>query len=264
VTNDAFAPLRSPRLTAPGWSQRARTDRAAARRRFGSRRTGSMPQVQGRWSLAERLFAGAGDADPSARRRAQAELLLERHGIVTREHVLAEGVPGGFSSLYDAFAALETIGIARRGYFVEGLGGAQFALPGAVERLRAQRDDDEAPPVVLAATDPAQPYGAALKWPDRGEERAPARQAGAYVVLCGAEPVLYVERGGKGLQVLVAPDDARLGASLEALVDAVHRRRIARLAVERVDGEPVLGSPYEERLVALGFRTGPRKLTLTA
>src|SRR6185295_9569020 len=138
--------------------------------------------------------SGAGGVDITQRRRTQAELLLERYGIVTREQVRAEGIPGGFSSLYDQLAALETVGVARRGYFIEGLGGAQFALPGAVERLRAQRDDDEAAPFVIAATDPAQPYGAVLKWP-KLESRSPARTAGAYVVLAGAEPVLYVERG---------------------------------------------------------------------
>ena len=158
VTNDAFAPLRSPRALSAGWGQQARAERAR-RRRFGTRRAGAQPQIQGRWSLTAPLFAG-GAGDPAGRRRAQAELLLERYGIVTREHVLAEGIPGGFSSLYDSFGALETIGVCQRGYFVEGLGGAQFALPGAAERLRAQRDDDAAPPVVLAATDPAQPYGA--------------------------------------------------------------------------------------------------------
>jgi ATP-dependent Lhr-like helicase len=258
VTNDAFAPLRSPKLSAP-WSQQARADR---RRSFSARRRGGQPQVQGRWSLTENLFKG--QVDPAARRRTQAELLLERYGIVTREQVLAEGIPGGFSSLYDQFAALETIGIARRGYFVEGLGGAQFALPGAVERLRAQRADDEAPPLVLAATDPAQPYGAALKWPATASGRSPARQAGAYVVLAAeGEPLLYVERGGKGLQVLTE-DGARLEAALQALVDAVHRGRVRRLALERVDGEPIVGSRYEEPLLELGFRAGPRKLTLTA
>src|SRR4051812_38664438 len=209
VTNDAFAPLRSPRQAAQ-WSQGARAERAARRRRFGTRRSAAQPQIQGRWSLTAPLFA-AGAADPAGRRRAQAELLLERYGIVTREHVLAEGIPGGFSSLYDSLAALETIGVCQRGYFVEGLGGAQFALPGAAERLRAQRDDDAAPPVVLAATDPAQPYGAALKWPRDesapGGARSPARQAGAHLVLSGAEPVLYVERGGKGIQVLVSESD---------------------------------------------------------
>jgi ATP-dependent Lhr-like helicase len=251
VTNDAWAPLRSPKLVA--WSQKARADR---RRSFSARRRGAAPTVQGRWSLTAPLFAFD---DPAARRRAQAELLLERYGIVTREQVLAEGIPGGFSSLYDSLAALETIGVARRGYFIEGLGGAQFALPGAVERLRSQRDDEDAPPLVLAATDPAQPYGAALKWP-KVEGRSPARTAGAYVVLAGAEPALYVERGGKGLQVL---DPERLGVALEALVDAVRRGRVRRLAIERVDGEPVVGSPYEETLLELGFRAGPRKLTLS-
>jgi ATP-dependent Lhr-like helicase len=257
VTNDAFAPLRSPKQSAQ-WSQKARADR---RRSFSARRRGSQPQVQGRWSLVANLFRA--DADPVQRRRTQAELLLERYGIVTREQVLAEGIPGGFSSLYDQLAALETVGVARRGYFIEGLGGAQFALPGAVERLRAQRDDDEAPPVVLAATDPAQPYGAALKWPKTEGARSPARQAGAYVVLAGSEPVLYVERGGKGLQVLVTEGDDRIAAALEALVDGVRAGRVRRLALERVDGDPIVGSPYEEPLIELGFRSGPRKLTLT-
>ncbi len=258
ATNDAFAPLRSPRLVAPAWSQRAR----AERRRFSSRRNASMPQVQGRWSLTGALFAAG--PDPTARRRAQAELLLERYGIVTREQVLAEGIPGGFSSLYDQFAALETVGVARRGYFIEGLGGAQFALPGAVERLRAQRDDDAAPPIVLAATDPAQPYGAVLKWPRTEGGRSPARQAGAYVVLSGAEPVLYVERGGRGLLLLTEPGDERVPGALQALVSAVRDRRLPKLGIERVDGEPVVGSPLEETLIDLGFRAGPRKLTLTA
>ena len=258
ATNDAWAPLRSPKLTAAApWSQKARADR---RRSFSARRRGATPTVQGRWSLTESLFRSD---DPAARRRAQAELLLERYGIVTREQVLAEGIPGGFSSLYDSLIALETIGVARRGYFIEGLGGAQFALPGAVERLRSQRDDDEAPPVVLAATDPAQPYGAALRWP-KLEGRSPARTAGAYVVLAGAEPVLYVERGGKGLQILVAEDDLRLAPAMEALVEAVQRGRIRKLAIERVNGEPVVGSPYEDTLLGLGFRAGPRKLTLSA
>jgi ATP-dependent helicase Lhr and Lhr-like helicase len=260
ITNDAFAPLRSPRLSAP-WSQSARADR---RRRFSARRSGSRAggdSVMGRWSLVSTLFATP--EDPTARRRTQAELLLERYGIVTREQVLAEGIPGGFSSLYDQLAALETVGVARRGYFIEGLGGAQFALPGAVERLRAQRDDDTAPPIVLAATDPAQPYGGVLKWPQR-EGRSPARTAGAYVVLAGAEPVIYVERGGKGLQILVEANDPRLGDATAALADAVHRGRIKRLALERVDGEPVVGSEWEDALLELGFRAGPRKLTLSA
>src|SRR6185312_3673445 len=183
---------------------------------FGSRRGGAQAQVQGRWSLTTALLRA--EVEPGARRRTLAELLLERYGIVTREQVLAEGVPGGFSILYDALGQLETLGVCRRGYFVEGLGGAQFALPGAVERLRSQRADEETPPIVLAATDPAQPYGAALPWPKRDEEaRRPQRAAGAYVVLAGAEPAVYVERGGKGIVVLVEDDDARIDSALQAL-----------------------------------------------
>ena len=158
VTNDAFAPLRAPRLTL------ARREREAGRR-FARRRRPGAPQVQGRWSLTGRLFADAPALGP--RLRALAEVLLERYGIVTRETVLAEGVPGGFSALYPELTNLETLGTARRGYFVEGLGGAQFALPAAIERLRTMRADEPAGPLVLAATDPANPYGATLQWPKR-------------------------------------------------------------------------------------------------
>jgi ATP-dependent Lhr-like helicase len=270
VTNDAFAPLRAPRLTL------ARAQRSGPRhggRRFGTRRTGAAAVVQGRWALTDTIFRR--EPEPGQRRRTVAELLLERYGIVTREQVLAEGVVGGFSILYDALSQLETLGICRRGYFVEGLGGAQFALPGAVERLRAQRVVEEAPPIVLAATDPAQPYGAALPWPRRDEDapggaaqaagaRRPARVRGAYVVLAGAEPVLYVEMGGRGIVTLVDRSDARLYAAFEALAAFVVAGRGRKLSLERIDGEAVVGSPHEPMLVELGFRAGPSKLTLSA
>jgi ATP-dependent Lhr-like helicase len=276
VTNDAWAPLRSPRQTLA----RAKPAGGAARagRRFGGARRAA-PTVQGRWSLTSSLFLP--EPDPGLRRRTVAELLLERYGIVTREQVLAEGIPGGFSILYDALSSLETLGVCRRGYFVEGLGGAQFALPGAVERLRAQQASDEAPPVVLAATDPAQPYGAALPWPRRDgtgggpasgghvaasgtPSRRPARVAGAHVVLAGAEPIVYVEKGGRGLLTLVDAADARLPAALEALAGFVLGGRGRKLALEKIDGEPVVGSDLEPLLIELGFRQGPRKLTLSA
>jgi ATP-dependent Lhr-like helicase len=272
ATNDAFAPLRAPRLTLARAQTQSRARGARAGRFAARRRTGAAAQVQGRWSLTAPLLAGGPDAagapGVSARRRALAELLLERYGILTREQVRAEGVPGGFASIYPELAQLETLGVARRGYFVEGLGGAQFALPGAVERLRSQLHSDSEAPLVLAAVDPAQPYGAVLPWPKRedgdGGRRGPARVAGAYVVLSGGEPMLYLERGGKGLLTLVSGDDERLEPALSALADAVRRGRVKRIGLEHVDREPALSSPLGPALIALGFREGPRKLTLSA
>jgi ATP-dependent Lhr-like helicase len=234
--------------------------------RFGAarRRAAASAQVSGRWSLTAALLRG--EADPATRRRALSELLLERYGIVTREQVLAEGIPGGFSAVYSELSQLETLGVARRGYFLEGLGGAQFALPGAVERLRARSTQDDAVPVVLAAVDPAQPYGAALPWPSlgHGASRRPSRTAGAYVELSGGDPVLYLERGGRALQTLIDRGDARLEPALAVLVEQVRAGRIKRLALEKVDGQPAMTSSLAPSLAALGFQEGPRRLTLSA
>ena len=258
VTNDAWAPLRAPRLAL------AHSAVSAARssgRRFApsSRpsRARARGPVAGRWSLTAPLFAPA--PDPAVHRRTLAELLLERYGILSRELVRAEGVPGGFAALYDSLSALETVGVCRRGYFIEGLGGAQFALPGAVERLRSQRDLDHAPPLVLAASDPAQPYGTALPWPAEGRA---ARTAGAHVVLVGAELACYVEAGGRGVQTFVSGETLRL--ALNALAAAVRSGGLRKLEIERIDGQPVLGGQFESLLVELGFRAGPRRLSLSA
>ena len=250
VTNDAFAPLRAPRLRSVGSGQRGG-------RRFSRRRAAAGRAVQGRWSLTAPLFANAPGTGP--RLRAQAELMLERYGIVTRETVLAEGVPGGFSTLYAELGNLELLGTARRGYFVEGLGGAQFALPGAVERLRSLPADDGTY-LLLAATDPANPYGASLPWPKLESGRRPSRTAGAHLLTRDGEPVVYVERGGKGLRRLGDLDTAEMGDAMVALAEAVEAGRLPKLAVERIDGEPVIGSGFEEVLVTAGFSRGPRRM----
>jgi ATP-dependent Lhr-like helicase len=253
VTNDAFAPLRSPRLRAvPPSEQRGR--------RFARRRA-SGAAVQGRWSLTAPLFEDAPMAGP--RLRAQAELMLERYGIVTRETVLAEGIPGGFSSVYAELGNLELLGTARRGYFVEGLGGAQFALPGAVERLRSLPEDNGSF-LLLAATDPANPYGASLPWPKPPSGRRPARTPGAHVLTRDGAPILYVERGGRGIVRLAELDDEGLAAAVSALAEAVAAGRLPKLAIEKLDGEPVIGSGQEDALLDAGFSRGPRKLTLAA
>jgi ATP-dependent helicase Lhr and Lhr-like helicase len=195
--------------------------------------------------------------------------LLERQGIVTRDGVRGEGIAGGYGAVYSELRALETLGICRRGYFVEGLGGAQFALGGAVERLRElrPRDGDEPEPLVLAAADPAQPYGAAVPWPKRSGSRA-ARVAGAQVVLLGGEAVLFVERGGRTLVPLREPEEDWLRVALAALVAHVRRGRAGarpkRLAVERFDGEPVASTFVLPLLVEAGFLAGPRRAVLRA
>jgi ATP-dependent Lhr-like helicase len=254
VTNDAFAPLRAPRLRAVPSHERGG-------RRFARRRSGAGAAVQGRWSLTAPLLSGA--PGPGAKLRAQAELMLERYGIVTRETVLAEGVPGGFSTLYAELGNLELLGTARRGYFVEGLGGAQFALAGAVERLRSLPEEDGSFQV-LAATDPANPYGAALPWPKPPSGRRPSRAPGAYVLLRGGEPLIYIERGGRSILRLVELADADLARAMQVLADAVSAGRLPKLGVEKLDGEPVIGSGHEEALLSAGFSRGPRKLTASA
>ena len=254
VTNDAFAPLRARRLRAVSSAERRG-------RRFSSRRRGAGEAVAGRWSLTAPLF----DASPGSgpRMRAQAELMLERYGIVTREAVLAEGVPGGFASLYGELTNLEVLGTARRGYFVEGLGGAQFALAGAVERLRGL-PQGEGEYLVLAATDPANPFGSLLPWPKREDARRPSRTPGAFVLIRDGEPVLYVERGGRGILRLAEIEGDELRDAIAELAGAAQEKVIPRLGIERLDGEPVIGSGLEDVLIEAGFSRQPRRLVASA
>ena len=214
--------------------------------------------------------------------------------MLTRGAVVSERIPGGFSSVYQVLSAFEESGRCRRGYFVAGLGAAQFGAPGAVDRLRAlgepPRDHDSAPAgassrdtadtsnrtLVLAATDPANAYGAALAWPtrpDRGAEEQrghrPGRKAGALVVLVDGELVLYVERGGRTLLTWSEDLDV-LQPAVDALALAVHDGVLGRLSVERVDGEAILRphghpegeSPLAVALAAAGFHVTPRGLRL--
>ncbi|MBF9128923.1 ATP-dependent helicase [Plantactinospora sp. S1510] len=278
LTNDTLAPLRA--VLGGGGAHRPRPGAPRTRYRRPGRptlagRTGP-PTIAGRWSrLPER------DTDPTRRAAALADVLLERHGVVTRGAVVAEGVFGGFAAVYPVLSALEERGAARRGYFVEGLGAAQFAVPGAVDRLRALAEPDElrgraGGARVLAATDPANPYGAALPWPTRAVDSGDGtlepnptaatghragRKAGALVVLAGGELVLYVERGGRTLLSFV-DDEGALAAAAQALGAAVGSGALGSLAVERADGGSVHASPLRDALTAAGFRTTPRGLRL--
>jgi ATP-dependent Lhr-like helicase len=245
VTNDSWAPLRASRRYGKPVAEPRPPRRFSRTRGSGARAT------QGRWTLASPLFP----CPPEP--RALAELLLERQGIVTRDGVRAEGIRGGYGSVYGELKALETIGSCRRGYFVEGLGGAQFAPAGAVERLRELRSAETSEPLVLAAADPAQPYGGVLPWPRRAGARA-ARVAGAHVVLIGGEAVLFVERSGRSLVPLRDPDEEWLRPALTALVARV-KSGGRRLAVERFDGVAVTESEFLPLLAEVGFLVGPRR-----
>jgi ATP-dependent helicase Lhr and Lhr-like helicase len=248
VTNDAWQPLRSRRRYAAQRAERRP-------RRFSRQRADAITATQGRWSTTTGLFPG--ETDP----RALAELLLERHGVVTRDGVRAEGIPGGYAPVYRELRKLETLGVCRRGYFVEGLGGAQFALPGAVERLRDRPEEEAA--VVLAAADPAQPYGGALPWPKRSGARV-ARVAGAHVVLLDGQAALFVERGGRSLVPLRDPEEDWLREALGALVEHAKSSGLKRLAVERFDGRPVGETEVMPLLLDVGFLAGPRRAVLRA
>ncbi|MEU2627361.1 DEAD/DEAH box helicase, partial [Kitasatospora sp. NPDC007106] len=214
-----------------------------------------------------------------ARAAARAQSLLDRHGVLTRGTVAAERVPGGFAGVYRVLSAFEERGRARRGYFVEGLGGSQFAMDGAADRLRSvsgrleragaqgwtagpgSADQPEA--LVLAAADPANAYGAALDWPEppgaspaKGSAHRPGRKAGALVVLVDGELVLYVERGGKSL--LSWAEGEVLATAAQALGRAAREGALGSVTVERADGEPALTSPLGPVLEAAGFHPTPR------
>ena len=214
------------------------------------------------------------EADPTVRAHAAAEVLLDRHGVVTRGAVVAEGVAGGFAALYRVLAAMEEAGRVRRGYFVEGLGASQFATAGAVDRLRAgtrplgaDASPERTSTLVLAAADPANPYGAALSWPERPDATAsghkPGRKAGALVVLVDGDLTLYVERGGRSL-LTWSDDEVVLRSAADALALAVHTGALGRLTVERTDGVHALaaGHPLAAALEAAGFTATPRGLRL--
>jgi ATP-dependent Lhr-like helicase len=282
VTNDTFTPLRSylGGPVKPRAVNRSRSYRGRMRASLPSQ--SGPPSAAGRWSLLP-----LSEADPTVRALAIAEQLLERHGIVTRGAVASEGVRGGFALVYKVLRGFEESGRARRGYFVEGLGAAQFATGATVDRLRTftREPDSNAPltAITLAATDPANPYGAALPWPlnaptvstvlatDEGTavERTtdadkrghrPGRKAGALVVLVDGRLALYVERGGKTM-LTFGSDEPTLAAAAASLAATV-RRSLGKLKVEKADGRFVIGTPLGAALTAAGFSTTPQGLRL--
>ena len=314
IGNDTFAPVRSlisggrtahkPARSAP--RARLHGGRAFARPKLPSR--SGPPTVSGRWSILP-----VADDSPTRRAHALAETLLERYGVVTRGSVMSEGVPGGFALVYRTLSGFEETGHARRGYFVEGLGAAQFATAGTIDRLRsftsfaadgsggggdrAAGSDGSGHAartvVTLAATDPANPYGAMLPWPPlpEGTGHRPGRKAGALVVLVDGALVLYVERGGKSMLAFgpadvsrtesesesgavarahvaavaeAADSDEVLRAAAQSLAAVVTGGKVEKLAVQSVNGEFVVGTAVGAALQAAGFGVTPQGLRLRA
>jgi ATP-dependent helicase Lhr and Lhr-like helicase len=243
ITNDTFASLRS-------LSSRARASRSRPR---PSARRGPRP-AGGRWSLVRHL---ADDTVPdTVRAHAWAATLLERHGVVARESTGIESPPAGFSTIYRVLRSMEEAGRIRRGYFVESLGGAQFAYPGVIERLRRVRDEEgDRRALAVAATDPANPFGWLLPWPAYGDPtaRTPRRAAGATVVLVDGAPVLYLDRGGRRLRTRVGAAHEELNRGFEVLPLLARRRPRNTLIIDRIDGDPVLESTCAGPLMDLGF-----------
>ncbi len=275
VTGDTFAPVRAV-LSGTGARKRSapahRAHRAPRLSRYSvahAQHRAVDPTVAGRWSAVP-----APEPDSTLRAHYQAELLLNRHGVLTRGAVTAENVPGGFATLYKVLGTFEDAGRCQRGYFVESLGGAQFAVASTVDRLRSYTDgvDPQRPEyraVVLAAADPANPYGAALPWPAAGGEGArPGRKAGALVVLVDGALAWFLERGGRSLLTFTT-DPAADHAAAMALADLVTSRRVASILVERIDGSPALqphaGGRESDALAGLleaGFARTPRGMRL--
>ena len=262
VTNDSLAPLRAL-LAGGGVAPKRATRRQGGRPRPARLTRLGPPAAAGRWSLVQPLLEPS--PTPTEAAHAQALQLLERYGVVTRETVLAEGVLGGYASVYGVMKVLEERGRARRGYFVAGLGAAQFALPGAVDRLRSARDaiDAEiaperiAAPLVLAATDPAQPYGATLAWPDTSGR--PARTATSLVVIRQGRPLVWFDR--RAHHLVMFPSGVGDPAWASALAELVRTGRERSVEVRKVDGGEISGEVADALRLA-GFADGYRGLTL--
>jgi ATP-dependent Lhr-like helicase len=266
-TNYTFNALRAYPRRPPRRQRRPATPRSFRTRRVAP------PSAEGRWSLIQDRADGTVSATEWS--TATAQQLLSRYGVLTREVAGAEGIAGGFSAVYDVLKAMEDAGRIRRGYFVAGVGATQFALPAALELMRSFKDPPEdAETTVLAATDPANPYGTMLKWPGAGAgegpaSRGPTRSVGSLVVLVNGALAAYLGRGGRQLVVFLPEDEPA-----RSIVGRALAARLARLAqiedgrggllISEINGVPAADHPLAPFLIESGFYASPMGFQMRA
>jgi ATP-dependent Lhr-like helicase len=255
VTNDTLHALRA--YLRPSDTRTRKPARPAPAGSFRSRRL-VPPTAEGRWSALEvRTASRTSITEWSA---AMAQQLLMRHGVVTRETVAAEAIAGGFSALYQVLKAMEEAGRVRRGYFVAGLGAAQFAVPAAVDMLRGARDVPDRPhAVMVAATDPANPYGSIVKWPTAiqpaaDDSRGPTRSAGARVVLVDGALSGYLRRGERELLLFPPESEPRRSQVIREVARELRRAVALRgMLLGEINGQPAADHPMSSLFAAEGF-----------
>lgn len=245
ISNDTCAPLRAL----------ARPKRSAGRSRLRRRRGPSL-SAGGRWWLVSTLFTEL--PSPTERAHARAVMLLERYGVLSKEALSSEGWTGGFGSVYPLLRAMEESGKLRRGWFVDGLSGAQFSLPGAVDALRVHVDKDH--PQLLSVVDPANPYGSLLPWPAVIGSGSPRRVPGSVILTLGGEPILLLK---KGSLLTFTQDEAQLRLGVRTLVAKAHTFFAKSVVIETVNGQPAIGSPLEATLRKGGLEGDGGRLRLT-
>jgi ATP-dependent Lhr-like helicase len=270
LTNDGMAALRAY-CERPASSSRKPARRVNQQAVFRSRRT-TPPTAQGRWALNAAAFAS--DRSATEWSHAMAQQLLTRYGVVFRETAHAENLPGGFSAIYDVMKALEESGKIRRGYFAADLGATQFAMPAAVDLLRSlrvQQDPDRVEMLQLAATDPANPYGALMRWPQASPDTTASgtsltRSVGARVILCDGALVAYLRRGNPNLQVFLPEEEPQRSQVARSLAEFLVRRvqgergedeaERAGMLIATVNGVAVAESAMARPLLDAGFAAG--------
>ncbi len=282
VSPDSFAPVRARLAAGRGGRTAHRSRRSPNRTRLRMGRTSFSqreqanqipPDMLGRWSSVV-----AANQEPTARSIAHGEAWLDRYGVVTRGSVVAEDTIGGFALAYKVLSGFEQSGRALRGHFITGLGATQFSTPAVIDRLRGLDDElghdrwpsgvKEPKVYVVAACDPANPYGASLPWPETTHAVTLTRAAGALVVLADGLALAHLTRGGRRLTLFTGPqgvgEHELIALVVRALMHTVQTTSTERIILEKINGESALQSPYLENFRQAGAGITPKGIRIAA